>query len=276
MRDLFTNYDQICTMEMIVTHAEAARQQGLILLSYDLAQATQPLWASVLSCEMGAPRVSPSRSSCGPWMTVDRRVWERYCFLPSLPLLGKQGWRILGASLQVCHPAGLSSKEEGGSSTTPFLSSLLIPTPAPAACVSTCRKWATCFQKVIPSPCAGCELIRIYHPVKGKERKSLVFRGLSKCGGQKRFPLSLLGKPPQMRHRHFSVALSHWFLESSWLHNCASTQTQGNHIPQPHLCLGLTERGMTCVILIELKARVEKGTWVPAVSLAFHDRGSFH
>lgn len=43
MRDLFTNYDQICTMEMIVTHAKAARQQGLILLSYDLAQATQAL-----------------------------------------------------------------------------------------------------------------------------------------------------------------------------------------------------------------------------------------
>lgn len=33
-------------------------------------------------------------------------------------------------------PGSLSSKEEGGSYTTPSLSSLLTPTPAPAACVS--------------------------------------------------------------------------------------------------------------------------------------------
>lgn len=97
-----------------------------------------------------------------------------------------------------------------------FILTHAYPRPS-GVCVSTCRKWATCFQKVIPSPVWAAKLIRIYHPVKRKERKSPVFRSLSRCGRQKRFPLSLLGKPPQMRHS--LVTMSHWFLETSWLHN---------------------------------------------------------
>ena len=151
-------------------------------------------------------------------MTTDRRVWGSACLLPSLPLSGKQVWRILGPSSQVWRPpshSGAKFKGRRGLPHPPPFHPYSAPPPHPSRSLSTCRKWATCFQKVIPGPVWATKLIRIYHPVKGKERKSPVFRGLSRCGGQKRFPLSLLGKPLQMRHWHFSVAVSHWLLVSS-------------------------------------------------------------
>lgn len=90
---------------------------------------------------------------------------------PPIPFLS------VGRSLQVWSPPGPVQKKKGVlHHPIPFILTHL--RPRPAVCVSTCRKWATCFQKVIPDPAWAATLIRIYHPVKGKDRKSLVFRGL--------------------------------------------------------------------------------------------------
>ena len=116
----------------------------------------------VLSFEMEAPVVSPSWSCCWPWMITDRRVWGNAGFLPSLPLSGKQGCAP--------SPSGGQVQRRKEALTSPSLTPWLSPTPTPT--LSTCRKWATCFQNVIPGPPLwAAELIWIYYPSQREREK---------------------------------------------------------------------------------------------------------
>ena len=180
-----------------VTHVGAAGQRGLSL-------PVVPTWTSPVTsvslssllCNGSHDSVGLSCCEAGRWQGLGTVVVPWPAFLS----VGSKGREFWVPSLQVWHPAARVQRMEGAPTPPPPFHPSSSPPRPPSSRVSTCRKWATCFHKVIPSPVWAATLIRIYHPVKGKERKSPVFRGLSRCGGRKRFPPSLLGKPPQMRH----------------------------------------------------------------------------
>ena len=179
----------------------------------------------VLSFEMGAPEVSPSWSCCWPWMTTDRRVWGNAGFLPSLPLSGKQR----------CPPPPVEAKFKGGRRLShPFPYILTQPHPRPHRLLSTCRKWATCFQNVIPGPPVwAAELIRIYHPSQREREKEPCVQGPFQVWRTKRgFLCCFLGNLLKC------VTDTPWWLwvTGSWSPPAAklraSTPTEGNHRPQ--------------------------------------------
>lgn len=111
----------------------AAGQQGLSLQSQSCKCEQAPVTSAGLSS------VLCSRSLCLSALLWGMQIGGSKTSAggPSRPSSQREA-RVANSG---CQPAGAapnstSSKEEGGSSTTPSLSSLLIPTPAPAACVS--------------------------------------------------------------------------------------------------------------------------------------------
>ena len=166
-------------------------------------------------------------------------------------LSGKQG----------CPPPPVEAKFKGGrrlSHPLPLHPDSAPPPPPPAALYL--QEVSNLFSERDPwPPSVGCRADPNLPPQsKGKRERALCSGAFPGVEDKKRFPLLLLGKPPQMRHRHSLVAVSHWFLESSC---CKAPRINPNRRkPQAPtlMSLGFPEICVTHVILIKPKPEVLK------------------
>lgn len=133
-----------------------------------------PTWASAVTsvslssllCSGGSDRVSLFWCEASRWQGLGTGLAPWPAFLS----VGSKCREFWAPSLQVWHPAARVQRMEGAPIPPPPFHPSSSPPLPPSARVSTYRKWATCFHNVIPSPVWAAELIRIYRPVKGKER----------------------------------------------------------------------------------------------------------
>lgn len=192
------------------------------------------------------------------------RVWEQCSFPgPALLSAGSKGSEFWAPACR-CGTRQLEFKGGRGLLHHPFPFVLTHPHPCPhSLCLSICRKWATCFHKVIPGPVWAAELIESTTQSKGKRERALSSEAFPGVEDQRDFLQRFLGNLPR-----YVTGTPWWpWLTGSWspagyIARCLSPNRRTPRPPAPHQ-FGIHRHMSDQVILVMLNTQVLKKDSIP-------------